>query len=239
MSLGFNIFSQPIETIDFNKIKIINTINPHSYCISKKDKLFEKALKSSDILLPDGIGVVLAEKIFNNKSCVKISGYDLFVFMMKKLNDENGSVFFLGSSEKTLREIENKIFIEFPNVKCESYSPPFKKTFSDEDSKLMCEKVNDFKPCILFVGMTAPKQEKWVYNFKDSLQAKNICSVGAVFDFYSGKIKRSSKFWISIGMEWFPRFLAEPRRLFKRNFISSPKFMLEIILLKFFGKGFL
>jgi N-acetylglucosaminyldiphosphoundecaprenol N-acetyl-beta-D-mannosaminyltransferase len=68
---------------------------------------------------------------------------------------------------------------------------------------------------------------------------RNICCIGAVFDFYAGSIKRSSPFWIKLGLEWFPRFLNEPKRLFKRNFVSTPKFILEVISLKFFGKGIL
>ena len=105
------------------------------------------------------------------------------------------------------------------------------------DSKI-CDKVN-FQPDILFVGMTAPKQEKWVHIFKENLNAKVICSVGAVFDFYSGNIHRSSEFWIRLNMEWLPRLIKEPRRLFYRNFVSTPKFIIEVIFFKLFGKGIL
>ena len=87
--------------------------------------------------------------------------------------------------------------------------------------------------------MTAPKQEKWVNKYKDYLKTNNICCIGAVFDFYSGRIKRSSTFWIKIGLEWLPRFLKEPKRLFKRNFVSTPKFILEVLSFKLFGKGIL
>jgi N-acetylglucosaminyldiphosphoundecaprenol N-acetyl-beta-D-mannosaminyltransferase len=103
----------------------------------------------------------------------------------------------------------------------------------------MLAMVNEFKPEILFVGMTAPKQEKWVYLNKDNIDANTIVSIGAVFDFYSGNIKRSSDFWISIGLEWLPRFLKEPKRLAKRNLVSTPKFLLEIIWIKIFGRGIL
>jgi len=103
----------------------------------------------------------------------------------------------------------------------------------------MCNAVNMFKPDVLFVGMTAPKQEKWVHQFKDRLQARNICAIGAVFDFYAGNVERSSEFWIKLGLEWLPRFLKEPKRLFKRNFISTPKFILEVLSFKLFGKGIL
>ena len=103
----------------------------------------------------------------------------------------------------------------------------------------MCEEVNAVKPDVLFVGMTAPKQEKWVLNNKENINATTIVSIGAVFDFYAGTIQRSSPFWINLGLEWLPRLVREPRRLFYRNFVSTPKFIFEILSFKIFGKGIL
>lgn len=232
--LGYKVNKQPLESIDFNTIKIINTINPHSYCTAKNDALFMQALKSSDILLPDGIGIVWAEKVLNGNKIKKIAGFDVFMFLMQKLNKTSGSCFFLGASEETLKKIETNIKIEFPNIQVHNYSPPYKAEFSEEDSMLMCAKVNAVKPNVLFVGMTAPKQEKWVYQNKEQLSADIICSIGAVFDFYAGNVKRSSPFWISLGLEWLPRFLKEPRRLARRNLVSTPLFIIEVLKRKIF-----
>lgn len=239
MLLGYNIFKSSLNDIDYSRNKIINTINPHSYCVSKQDKAFEKALKTSDILLPDGVGIVWAEKFLNKTIIKKIAGYDLFLFLMKQLEKEKGSVFFLGASNDTLNRIESKCKKDFPNVTFGGYSPPYKPSFSTADSIAMCEAVNAIKPDVLFVGMTAPKQEKWVNQFKEQLQARNICAIGAVFDFYAGNIQRSSKFWINLGLEWLPRLIKEPKRLFYRNFVSTPKFILEVLSFKLLKKVFL
>jgi N-acetylglucosaminyldiphosphoundecaprenol N-acetyl-beta-D-mannosaminyltransferase len=228
----FDIFASDLRDIDFSKSKIINTINPHSYCVAKNDSQFGKAIKESDILLPDGIGIVFAQNFLYGTKIRKIAGFDLFVFLMNKLNNSNGSVFFLGSTSKTLERIALKSSIDFPNVSVSSFSPPFKDVFSKQDSKLMVNKVNDFQPDVLFVGMTAPKQEKWVYQFKDRLKVKNICSIGAVFDFYSGNTNRAPKFMIKFGLEWLHRSITN-RRLLVRNFISNPKFILYILKIKF------
>lgn len=233
MLLNFNIFQKSLSDIDLKSVRIINTINPHSYCISKKDKDFENALKSSDILLPDGIGIVWAEKVLNKNKINKIAGFDLFQYLMRHLNETHGSCFFLGASEGTLKLIHKKLKIDFPNVKVASYSPPYKVEFNEADSKLMCNKINAIKPEVLFVGMTAPKQEKWVYDNEKSIDASIICSIGAVFDFYAGNIKRSSPFWINLGLEWLPRFLKEPRRLARRNLISTPTFIFDVLKSKF------
>ena len=234
--LGYKIFNSNLKSIDFSKNKIINTINPHSYCVAKQDFQFKQALSSSDILLPDGVGIVLAIRFLNGKQIKKIAGYDLFLFLMNKLNNESGSVFFLGASQETLNEIKIKCSIEYPNITFGGFSPPYKTTFSEEDSKIMCKEVNIHKPDVLFVGMTAPKQEKWVYAFKNHLEVKNICAVGAVFDFYAGNVNRSSVFWINLGLEWLPRLIKEPRRLFYRNFVSTPKFILDVLSIKIFGQ---
>ena len=239
MLLKYKVFKSDLNHIDLKANKIINTINPHSYCVSMQDKAFKNALEHSDILLPDGIGIVWAEKFLNNNVIKKIAGFDLFLFLMQKLEKEKGSVFFLGASNETLAKIEQKCSQDFPNVKFAGYSPPYKSVFSNEDSKSMCDAVNAVQPNVLFVGMTAPKQEKWVHQFKDQLKVRNICAIGAVFDFYAGNIERSSEFWINLGLEWFPRLLKEPKRLFYRNFVSTPKFILEVFWFKLFGKGIL
>ena len=230
--LGYKIFNSNLESIDFSKNRVINTINPHSYCVAKQDLQFKQALLSSDILLPDGIGIVWAERFLNGGSIKKIAGYDLFLFLMNKLNNEYGSVFFLGASENTLEKIKFKSSQEYPNITFGSYSPPYKLAFSEKDSKIMCDEVNVFNPDVLFVGMTAPKQEKWVHLYKNKLNANIICSIGAVFDFYAGNIERAPKLMINLGLEWLYRSF-KSSRLLKRNFISNPKFISEVLISKF------
>ena len=239
MILGYKIYEHTLESIDFARNKIINTINPHSYCLSRYDKLFYEALQSSDILLPDGTGIVLASKIVNNKKINKIAGADIHQYLLQQANLKKQKVFYLGASQSTLKLIECKLKKHYPNITVSSFSPAYKPQFSNKETALMLEKVNDFKPDILFVGMTAPKQEKWVFVNKDNIDANTVVSIGAVFDFYAGTIKRPGNFWVSVGLEWLPRFLREPKRLARRNLVSTPKFLLEIIWYKIFGKGIL
>jgi len=236
--LGYTI-TRDYPVLPFKEKTIINTINPHSYCVSKRDNEFEKALLASDILLPDGVGIVMAAKLLKKENIQKIAGYDIFIYLMKHLNNTAGSCFFLGASEQTLSLIKNRVKVDFPHVTVKSYSPPYKTSFSEEDSMEMCKQVNTSNSDVLFVGMTAPKQEKWVHQNKEKLEVNTICSIGAVFDFYAGNVKRPSQFWITLGLEWLPRFLKEPRRLAERNLISTPKFLLEILWLKVFHRGLL
>lgn len=232
--LGFKIFTDSLDVIDieYRKKVIFNTINPHSYINTKKDSIFKQALVNSDILLPDGEGIVLVARLLNNEKIEKIAGYDLHKYLLNNLNTKEGRCFYLGASNETLQLIKEKIKKEFPKITVDYHSPPYKDYFDDEDNEIMIDKVNHFSPDVLFVGMTAPKQEKWVYQNKDMLNANIICSIGAVFDFYAETVQRVNKIWIDLHLEWFRRFLNEPGRLWRRNFISTPLFLLEIILYK-------
>ena len=234
--LGYKIFADDLNKVQIsNKKTIINTINAHSYTVAKKDKAFQLSLKRSDILLPDGSGIVLASTYHNKDHIKKIAGADLHVHLLELLNQTSGKCFYLGSSSTTLNKIKIRINKEYPNIKIETYAPPFKKYFSSEDNLKMLESINKFNPDVLFIGMTAPKQEKWLYMHKDQIDAKIMSSIGAVFDFYAGNVIRPSQFWIDLHLEWLPRFLKEPRRLWKRNFVSSPLFLFDILRYKRFS----
>lgn len=220
-----HIFSSKLEDINLENARVINTINPHSFCVAKSDTKFQHALKRSDVLLPDGVGISLATKILRGKSIQKIAGADIHQYLLKHANKHGKKVFYLGASQNTLDLIEARIKKEYPNIRVSSYSPPYKSEFSEDDSADMITEVNLFRPDILFVGMTAPKQEKWVEAHKEQLSASTITSIGAVFDFYAGTVKRSNPIWINLGLEWLPRLVREPKRLWKRNFVSSPLFL--------------
>jgi len=205
-------------------------MNPHSLVIASKDKLFQCSLKNADILLPDGIGIVLAARLLGLPLKEKVAGYDFFYNFTKRLNRGGGAkYFFLGSTENVLRRIKERIKKEFPSIEvCGYFSPPFKEEFSEQDNNMMIKVINKAKPDILWVGMTAPKQEKWIFLNKDKLEIKFCGAIGAAFDFYAGTKTRPSLFWQKIGLEWLLRFLKEPR-LWKRNLISTPIFLYWVL----------
>lgn len=212
---------------------IINTINPHSYCEAKKDEVYRQALLDSDILLPDGIGIVWAAKVINRVKIKRFAGYDLHIQLLEQFNETGGRVFYMGSTNHTLEKIKDRLKKEYPKLSVCYYSPPYKPVFSDEENKSILDSINQFHPDVLFIGMTAPKQEKWVYQNCSKINAGIIASIGAVFDFYSGTIKRPSNFWIFLGLEWLKRLINEPKRLWRRYFISTPYFIKDVVIAKF------
>lgn len=232
--MSYDVFADDLTAIEIhpNKKQIINTINPHSYITAKDDSLFQEALRHSDILLPDGSGIVVATKYLKQKQIKKIAGSDLHPHLLYLLNQQGGRCFYMGSSQDTLDKIQSRLLVEYPNIKARFYSPPYKEHFSDKDNEEILDTIDCFKPDVLFVGLTAPKQEKWLQEHKDDIDASVLCCIGAVFDFYAGTVKRPSQFWLDLHLEWLPRLLNEPKRLWRRNFVSTPLFLWDLFLYK-------
>ncbi|MFB6318218.1 WecB/TagA/CpsF family glycosyltransferase [Saccharicrinis sp. FJH54] len=229
--LGYPVFIEKVDQIPFNEKITINTLNAHSYRIAKKDLLFSKALKSSDILLPDGISIAHGINIFYKKVKIrKIAGYDAFLYLLNVLNGNHENCFFLGSTETTLNLLKEKVASNYPNIKIATFSPPYKAEFSREDNDLMINSINKVNPKVLFIGMTAPKQEKWGYIHRDELSAQIVCSIGAVFDFYAGTVKRPNKIIIKLNLEWLGRLVKEPRRMWRRYLLSTPIYFVDLYL---------
>lgn len=212
--------------------KYLVCANPHSLEVARKDGIFRESIRNSDMVVPDGAGIILASRLLGGSIRQRVTGSDIFLELSRMLDSEGGyRYFFLGSSEETLARIRNKLQIDFPNITfAGSFSPPFKNEFGVSETDEMIEAVNKAKPDVLWVGMTAPKQEKWVYRHKDRLDVKFVGAVGAVFDFYTGNVKRSHPMFQKLGMEWLPRLLKQPKRLYKRTFVSAPKFVARILM---------
>ena len=238
--LGYSVVSLPtdrcieqvgkwLETGEGKKTFIC--ANPHSLVEARNDALFQQAIHDADLVTPDGTGIVLASKILGGAICQRVTGSDIFWGLSAVLNEIGGkSYFFLGSSEATLSAIQHKMAVEYPNISfAGAYSPPYKPVFNSEENRQMVEAVNAAQPDVLWVGMTAPKQEKWIHQHRDQLDVKFIGAIGAVFDFYVGNVKRSHPIFQRMGLEWLPRLVQEPRRLWRRNFVSSPLFLWEVL----------
>lgn len=232
---------------------LINTINAHSFNTAQKDGLFAEALAKGDVLIPDGASIVKACRCLKAESqpTERIAGWDLFCFEMKTLSEsslknekaywkkmnperERPTVMFMGSSEKVLSLIRERAAKDYPNLKVVTYSPPYKLEFSEEDNKAIIEAINTTDPDLLWIGMTAPKQEKWAYQHWDELNTHCHCgTIGAVFDFYAGTIKRAPLWWQEHGLEWLYRLLKEPKRMWRRYLIGNTLFIWNIIKEKY------
>ena len=217
---------------------LINTVNAHSFNTAKKDQLFADALTNGDVLIPDGVSIVKACKWIKAKSQPKerIAGWDLFSFEMEKLereseelrtkSEESKIVMFMGSSQKVLDLIVKRAAVVYPHLKVVTYSPPYKPEFSDEDNKAIIDAINAANPDLLWIGMTAPKQEKWTYSHWNELNIHcHVGTIGAVFDFFAGTVERAPIWWQEHGLEWLYRLMKEPKRMWRRYIIGNALFL--------------
>ena len=207
---------------------LINTVNAHSFNTAKKDQLFADALTNGDVLIPDGVSIVKACKWIKAKSQPKerIAGWDLFFFEMNKLEKKGGIVMFMGSSQKVLDLIVKRAAVDYPHLKVVTYSPPYKPEFSAEDNKAIIDAINAANPDLLWIGMTAPKQEKWTYSHWSELNIHcHVGTIGAVFDFFAGTVERAPIWWQNHGLEWLYRLIKEPKRMWRRYIIGNSLFL--------------
>jgi N-acetylglucosaminyldiphosphoundecaprenol N-acetyl-beta-D-mannosaminyltransferase len=215
---------------------LINTINAHSYNMARKDKQFAEALSRGDVLIPDGASIVKACEWIGAESQPKerVAGWDLFAYEMGRLNRKGGKCMFMGSSKKVLTLVKKRASVDYPNITVEIYSPPYKPEFSDEDNRSIINAINAADPDLLWIGMTAPKQEKWTYTHWQELDIHcHVGTIGAVFDFFAGTAKRAPLWWQCHSLEWLYRLIKEPRRMWRRYLVGNVLFLWYIAGEKF------
>lgn len=221
-------------------IKTLFCANPHSLVVASSDRDFLSALQSADFLIPDGAGIVLASKMTNGRIQERVSGPDVLEQLTRRLQTLGGySYFFLGSTQQTLDGLMRRMHDDFPFIEVKgTFTPAFSDEMPEEENERIISLINRMRPSVVWVGMTAPKQEKWIIKNKHRMtNTKLICAVGAGFDFFSGTKKRSPGWARENYLEWLPRLLREPFRLWRRNIISTPVFLLNVMKQTLFGKN--
>lgn len=147
-----------------------------------------------------------------------------------KLRERPLTVMFMGSSQKVLDLIVKRAAEVYPHLKIVTYSPPYKPELSEEDNKAIVEAINAADPDLLWIGMTAPKQEKWTYSHWNELNIHcHVGTIGAVFDFFAGTVERAPMWWQCHGLEWLYRLLKEPKRMWRRYIIGNTLFLWNML----------
>ncbi len=209
--------------------RYFSCLNPHSAEMAASEPAFHDALLNSDILTPDGVGVVIVSRLTGGNIHRRVTGMDIFETLTRRMDANGGmSCFFLGSTEETLAKIRARMAADYPGVTVAgTLSPPFKPAFDAADSEEMLGRINESGADVLWVGLTAPKQEKWLHEHRDRLDVAFAGAIGAAFDFYAGNIRRAGPVLQNLGLEWLPRLLQEPRRLWRRSLVSAPRFFIR------------
>ena len=200
--------------------------NAYSLVLMQKDKELKDITNSARLVVADGKPLAWISKLYGEPIPERVAGPDLFYEFSKRSAKKRYKLFFLGSNSATLKKMVENLRKIFPSLQIAgAYSPPFKKQFSERENEKIVSLINKVKPDVLFVGLGAPKQERWIWEHKDELQVPVSVGVGAAFDFVAGTVKRAPRWMQKWGLEWLFRVCQEPRRLWRRYLISNSIFL--------------
>lgn len=224
--LGYKIFSDNKEELlkEIENKKRVNIIsgNPEVLYNGIKNEFLRNSFTKEDaLIIPDGVGTLLAAKINGIDITEKIAGIEVMNMLLEEARDENLKVFLLGAKEETLIKCKEKIKENYDGINIVGSNNGF---FDLDNCDDLIEKINESKADILFVAMGAPRQEVFIEKYKDKLCCKIFMGVGGSFDVFAGNVNRAPQFMINIGMEWLYRVAKEPWRI--KRLGSIPKFLL-------------
>lgn len=217
--------------IESKGFSMICTPNTEILMQAKDNDDLKQILKTSDMNIPDGIGLVIASKIHKLGLIEKVAGVDLMKEMLNYCNLTKKSVYLLGGDEESAVGAVETIKSEYKTIRIAGYHNGY---FKDVDTDRIIADINKVKPDFLMVGLGAPKQEKWMYDNRSKLDVKLGIGIGGGIDILSGKAKRSPQIFINLGLEWFYRLMKQPQRI--GRMLILPKFLFKVMTSKEIAK---
>lgn len=224
-NLTMNEAVQKIEQLILSK-KTSYVVTPNVDHIVKleTDKEFQKVYKEADLILTDGMPLIWISKVKKKPIKEKVSGSDLFPEVCKLAANKGYKVFLLGAAEGVAAKAAENLKKKYEGLNIVgSYSPSYGFEKNKDEINRIIEMINKVKPDILAVGLGAPKQEKFLYNFRKQLSVPVSLAIGASIDFEAGNVNRAPKWMQKSGIEWVYRLIKEPRRMFKRYLVDDMK----------------
>lgn len=230
--LSFPVASNPFHEqidliIDWSKhrlSKVVCVANVHMLMEGHWNSKFSEVLFNADLITPDGMPLVWMMNLLQGKCHDRVAGVDIMLTVCERARDEGIPVFFLGTDADTISRIRSRLKQDFPTLSVAGMEPlPFRPLTADEDKRLI-ERVNSSQAGVLFLALGCPKQEIWMHRHKDKINAVMI-GVGGVFPVYAGFKKLAPDFVRNFGLEWLYRLLQEPKRLWRRYFVTIPPFV--------------
>ena len=210
---------------------------PHYVCItgvhgvmeSQRDKKLKQIHNMAGMVTPDGMPLAWLLKLSGHGHADRVSGVDL-MFALFEMSDKRDYTHYLyGASEDALARLQANLTRQFPAARIVgAISPPF-RSLTEEEDKDITKRINESGADIVWVGLSTPKQERWMAAHRDRLDAPGLIGVGAAFDFHAGLVRRAPRFIQRSGFEWLFRLAMEPRRLWKRYLTNNPQFVLLLL----------
>lgn len=211
---------------------------PHYVCVSgvhgvmesQRDEDLRRIHNAAGLVTPDGMPLVWISRLMGFGHVDRVYGPDLLLAMCARSVEGGYRHFFYGGGPGVAGKLTARLQERFPHIAIAgSFSPPFRSLTSEEDNDVI-SRINAVRPDIVWVGISTPKQERWMASHVGRLTAPVLVGVGAAFDFHAG-LKKQAPQWVQrSGLEWFFRLLMEPRRLWRRYLINNPQFVWLVLL---------
>lgn len=224
-NLTMNEAVQKIEQLILSK-KPSYVVTPNVDHIVKleKDKEFQEVYKEADLILTDGMPLIWISKMKKTPIKEKVSGSDLFTEVCKLAANKGYKVFLLGAAEGVAAKAAENLKEKYKGLNVVgTYSPSYGFEKKEDEIQEIIKMINEVKPDVLAVGLGAPKQEKFLYNYRKQLNVPVSLAIGASIDFEAGNIDRAPEWMQHSGLEWFYRLYKEPKRMFKRYLVDDMK----------------
>ena len=214
---------------------------PHQVCTpnvdfivqAQKDSEFLRILNQASLSIPDGMGVVYASRFLGTPLKENVKGRVLVIHLCRQAAQLEHSVFFLGGAPGVADQAAQTLSQQFPGLKIAgTLSPSFHIMEDEQENNRVLEELNRCHPDILFVGMGAPKQDKWIAKNLSKTSIPVALGIGCTFDVISGRVKESPRWMTNVGLEWLFRLSREPGRLWKRYLVQDPKFFWKVVVQK-------
>lgn len=200
-------------------------LNVHSIYLAESDSDFRKFINEADLVLPDGSGIAYAGKALAQPVKANLNGTDFIPLLLKQCGPTQKSVYLLGSTREICLKAKTYVEQHFAGIRVVGARSGY---FSKNEEEEVIAEINLTRPDILLVAMGSPRQEKWIYGNAYRLDAGICCGVGGLFDFWSGKFKRSPMWIRRYGVEWLYRFMQDPFGKWKRVLFENPRFVLQV-----------
>lgn len=212
------------ELVFENKNAYVVTPNVDHIVMLENDEEFQKIYENANLILADGQPLIWISKFYKTPIKEKISGSDLFPRICKMASEKGYRMFFLGAAEGVADRAAKNLIKKYPGLQIVgTYSPPYDFEGDKIEINKIIEMIRREQPHILIVGLGAPKQEKFIFRYKEQMGVPISLGLGASLDFEAGNVKRSPKWMSNCGLEWFYRLCKEPKRMFKRYIIHDTK----------------
>jgi len=188
---------------------------------ASKDPELRRIINECALISVDGVPVVWASRLLGKPLKERVAGVDLFDFLVRRAAEKGWRVFFLGAEEAIVQGVKRLYENRLPGLQVAGYRNGYWR--AEEEAKVV-KLIADSRPDLLFVAISSPKKERFLGRYQAEMKVPFAMGVGGSFDVVAGKVKRAPIWMRRYGLEWFFRFLQEPRRMFKRYFIDDTYF---------------